>query len=220
MVDAICFGCDTVYQIDPAASGARCNCGGNMLPLLNLDAFRTARLAHRLGGGHYVHSTIIEVAAGVDRSQSINWNITREVVRKDGTKHIFSFDHYLREAFDNSRTKDDLERVWLTGGLIALADALHQSGYFDRAPHLELVRHLRNGVCHGNRFRIDRPNNLARHPAHNFFASVRSPAGTSFEIIAATHGKTVMFDFMGPADFIDLFLSVEVHLFSLSVGRR
>jgi hypothetical protein len=215
--DPICFGCDTVHQIDATQSNARCDCGGNVLPLLNLEAFRPARLAHRLGGGYYVHSAIIDVAAGVDRSQPINWNITRDVVRKDGTKHVFSFDHYLREAFENSRTKDDLDRVWLTGGLIALADALERERYFDRAPHLELVRHLRNGVSHGNRFRIDRPNNLSKYPAHNFLASVRSPAGTSFEITVAIQGNTVMFDFMGPADFIDLFMSVEVYLFSLAV---
>jgi hypothetical protein len=217
MKDAICFGCDTVHQLYATQSKARCDCGGNILPLLSLEAFRTARLAHRLGGGYYVHSAIIDVAAGADRSQPINWNITREVVRKDGTKHVFSFDHYLREAFENSRTKDDLDRVWLTGGLISLADALEREGYFDRAPHLELVRHLRNGVSHGNRFRIDHPENLAKYPAHNFLASVRSPAGTSFEITAATQDSTVMFDFMGPADFIDLFMSVEVHLFTIAV---
>ena len=215
--DAICFGCDTVQQIDATHSKARCNCGGNVLPLLNLDAFRTARLAHRLGGGYYVHSAIIDVAAGVDRSEPINWNITREAVRKDGTKHVFSFDHYLREAFENSRTKDDLDRVWLKGGLITLADALHRHRYFDRAPHLELVRHLRNGVSHGNRFRIDNPSDLTNHPAHNFFASVRSPAGSSFEITTAVQDTAVMFDFMGPADFVDLFMSVEVHLLSLAV---
>jgi hypothetical protein len=215
--DAVCFGCDVVQQIDATQSRARCNCGGNVLPLLDLDAFRTARLAHRLGGGYYVHSAIIDVASGVDRSEPINWDITRDVVRKDGTKHVFSFDHYLREAFENSKTKDDLDRVWLTGGLIALADALDRKGYFDRAPHLELVKHLRNGISHGNRFRIDSLQKLAAYPAHNFLASVRSPAGTSFEITAATQGTTVMFDFMGPADFIDLFMSVEVHMFSLAV---
>jgi hypothetical protein len=215
--DAICFGCDTVHQIDATQSKARCDCGGNVLPLLNLEGFRTARLVHRLGGGYYVHSAIIDVAAGVDRSQPIDWNITRDVVRSDGTKRAFSFDHYLREAFDNPKTKDDLDRVWLTGGLIALADALERNGYFDRAPHLELVRHLRNGVSHGNRFRIDSPDKLAKYPAHNFLASIRSPAGTLFEITAASHGNTVLFDFMGPADFIDLFMSVEAHLFSLAV---
>src|SRR6202051_2520728 len=217
MKDALCFGCDTVHQIDAVQSEGRCDCGGKVLPLLNLDAFRTARLAHRLCGGYYVHSAIIDVAAGVDRNQPINWDVTREVVRKDGTKHVFSFDHYLREAFENSKTKEDLDRVWVTGGLIALADALDRKAYFDRAAELEHVRHLRNGVSHGNRFRIDHPNKLAKYPTHNLVASVRSPAGTSFEITAAPDGKTVMFDFMGPADFIDLFMSVEVHLFSLAV---
>jgi hypothetical protein len=41
-----------------------------------------------------------------------------------------------------------VDRVWLTGGLITLADALERNNYFDRAPHLKLVRHLRNGVSH------------------------------------------------------------------------
>lgn len=215
--NAICFGCDTVQQIDVVHSTERCHCGGNVLPLLSLDAFNAARLAHRLGSGYYVHSGIIEVAQGMDRNAPIDWSATREVTRKDGTKHIFSFDHYLREAFENSRTRDDLDRVWLAGGLIALADSLERSNYFDRAPHLELIRHLRNGVSHGNRFRIDSPDKLAKYPAHNLYASVRSPAGTAFEITANVQGKTVMFDFMGPADFVDLFMSVETHLFSLAV---
>ena len=171
-------------------------------------------------GRDHLASPVIDiepVRPGIDRSQPINWNITREVIRKDGTKHVFSFDHYLREAFENSKTKDDLDRVWLTGGLIALADALDRNKYFDRAPHLELIRHLRNGVSHGNRFRIDRPNKLSNHPANNFCAPIKSPAKTSFEITATTDGRTVLFDFMGPADFVDLFMSVEVHLFSLAV---
>jgi hypothetical protein len=214
--DAICFGCDTVRQIDTAKSETRCNCGGNVRPLLDLEAFRTARLAHRLGGGYYVHSAIIDVAAGVDRSQPINWHATREVARKDGTKHVFAFDHYLREAFENSKTKDDLSRVWLTGSLITLGDALERNGYFDRVPLLELVRHLRNGVSHGNRFRIKNPGQMTAYPANNFAAKIRPP-GVAFEVTPAEHDKTVMFDFMGPGDFIDLFMSVEVYLFSLAV---
>jgi hypothetical protein len=199
--DAICFGCDAVQQIDATLSEARCNCGGNMRPLFCLEAFRVGRLAHRLGGGYYVHSSIIEVAASVDRSQPIDWTNTREVARKDGTKHIFAFDHYLHEAFKNLKTNDDLNRVWLVGGLIALADALDKNQYFDRVPHLELVRHLRHGVAHG-RFRIDRPEKLAKYPANNFSASVKSPVGTLFEITPSTQGS--VFNFMGAADFIDL----------------
>jgi hypothetical protein len=122
--DAICFGCDTVQQIDATLSEASCKCGGNMRTLFSLEAFQIGRLAHRLGGRYYVHSSIIDVAASVDRSQPVDWANTREVERKDGTKHVFAFDHYLREAFENLKTKDDLNRVWIVGGLITLADAL------------------------------------------------------------------------------------------------
>ncbi|MFP3567851.1 hypothetical protein [Paraburkholderia sp. SIMBA_030] len=217
MKEGIFFGCDSVYQIEANPTRVRCECGGNILPLLNLEAFRIARLAHRLGGGYYVHSAILDVAAEVDRSQPIDYSNTREVFRKDGTKHVFAFDHYLREASQHSQTKDDLDCVWLTGALIALGDALERNNYFDRAPHLELLRHLRNGVSHGNRFRIDQPAKLAKFPAHNFCAPCKSPTGCSFEITPALQGQTVLFDFIGPADCVDLFMSVEVHLFSLAV---
>jgi hypothetical protein len=59
---------DIVRQIDTIQTGVRCDCGGNVLPLLNLEAFLVARLAHRLGGGYYVHSAIVDLAASVDRS--------------------------------------------------------------------------------------------------------------------------------------------------------
>ena len=208
--------CDTVQQIGAMPSATRCECGGTNRPLLSLEAFRSGRLAHRLAGGYYVHSSIVNVAESVDRTQPIDWSNTREVKRKDGTKHTFAFDHYLREAFENLNTKDDLDRVWLVGGLLALADALAKNHYFDRAPHLELVIHLRNGVAHSG-FRIDHPARLLTHPANNFRAPVRSTAGTTFEITPTSQGT--VFDFTGPADLIDLFQSVEVHLFSLAVAQ-
>jgi hypothetical protein len=42
---------------------------------------------------------------------------------------------------------DDLDRVWLVGSLLAIGDALMRHCYFDHAPELELLRHLRNGVA-------------------------------------------------------------------------
>ena len=216
-VDGICFGCDVVQKIDANVAGAKCACGGNILPLLSLEAFRTGRLAHRLGTGYYVHSAILDVVSNLDQSKPIDYLNGRDVFRKDGTKHTFAFNHYLREAVQNSQTKDDLDRVWIGGALITLGDALGRNEYFDCAPHLELVRHLRNGVAHGNRFRIDNPAKLAKYPANNFHARIKSPAGTSFEITSALQGQPVLFDFMGPADCVDLFMSVEVYLFSLAV---
>jgi hypothetical protein len=214
-VDGICLGCDVVQKMAASVASAKCACGGNILPLLSLDAFRIGRLAHRLGTGYYVHSAILDVVSNLDQSKPIDYRNSRDVFRKDGTKHTFAFDHYLREAVVNSQTKDDLDRVWIAGALITLGDALGHNKYFDRAPHLELVRHLRNGIAHGNRFRIDDPGRLAKYPANNFQVKFKSPA--TFEITSAVQGQAVLFDFVGPADCVDLFMSVEVHLFSLAL---
>lgn len=216
LIQAVCGGCDAVSSVDEQLLPTRCSCGGNIQKVRDLEAYFTARLAHRLGGGHYVHSAIMDAAAATNRDSPIDWKHTRGISRKDGTAHVFSFDHYLREAFENEKTKSDLDRVWITGALLLLADALQRRSYFDRAPILELVRHLRNGAAHGNRFKIVRPEKLIKHPANNFSAAVRSPTGQTFEITPALQGASVMFEYMGPADYADLFFSVEMHLFSLA----
>jgi len=75
-----------------------------------------------------------------------------------------------------------------------------------------LVCHLRNGIAHGNRFTITTTGKrrLANYPAHNRHAAVRGK-GAVFEITPEMNGS-VLFDFMAPADVIDLLQSVEIHL--------
>jgi hypothetical protein len=99
------------------------------------------------------------------------------------------------------------------GALLTLGDELAANDYFDRTPILELIYHLRNGIAHGNRFNINKwgKERLANHAAHNRDAIVKSPVGTTFDITPTTVGP-VLFDFIGPADVIDLLQSVEVHL--------
>lgn len=107
---------------------------------------------------------------------------------------------------------DELDRAWLGSALIVLGDRLAAESYFDRAPILEMVRHLRNGVGHGNRFEIRNPSELAVWPAHTLGAACASPNGSTFEITPDLHGSRVLFDFMGPGDVIDLFASVGTRL--------
>ncbi len=85
------------------------------------------------------------------------------VLRKDGTSIWYSLSHYLRKSTARAFS-ETFERLWLGGALITLGDALAAQGYFDRGPDLELVRHLRNGVAHGNRFHLlnEEPRRLAR----------------------------------------------------------
>ena len=104
----------------------------------------------------------------------------------------------------------------LTGSLLAVGDALKDNGYFDHAPELELVRHLRNGVAHGNHFDIRYPDELTKYPAHNRDGWFRH---TVFEITPELDGKPVLFDFMEAGDVLDLLFSVASHLDEIGRGE-
>lgn len=101
------------------------------------------------------------------------------------------------------------------GALLTLGDELAkpEHGYLDHAPILELVYHLRNGIAHGNRFKITKigKQRLAKYEAHNRYAVVKSPLGTVYEITPNSKGP-ILFDFIGAADVIYLLQSIEVYL--------
>jgi hypothetical protein len=91
----------------------------------------------------------------------------------------------------------------------------------DHAPLLEFIYHLRNGIAHGNQFTFTLVNKktnkkhtpgldrLKNHKAHNRDAQVKT---AEFRIDGALEGRTVLFDFMGPGDVLDLLQSVGIYL--------
>ncbi|MFJ2987569.1 hypothetical protein ACIPF8_06865 [Collimonas sp. NPDC087041] len=186
-----------------------------------IDSHRLAisGMAQRLASGYYAFLVGHLVAVNPLPINSLppakvpGENPIGEIKRKDGTYHTLDLRHYL----DLLRCDNDLQghflRVWAMGALLILGDELSKHKYFDRAPILELVYHLRNGVAHGNRFNITDKGRerLSRYPAHNRNAAATSPLGTVFEITPNLCGA-VLFDFMGAADVIDLLQSVEVYL--------
>jgi hypothetical protein len=182
-------------------------------------SFEIGRLAHRMAQGYYAHTAAIEVARD-PRSKSLASTILQGkngqpvsvgyIVRNDSTKHTFDFNYYL-DYLNHQTMGDDLARTWLVGSLLTLGDALAEQEYFDRAPILELLYHLRNGIAHGNKFNIDNGGlkRLKKYPAHNKMAKVKI---SEFEISESLNGRPVLFDFMGPGDVLDLLQSIEIHL--------
>jgi hypothetical protein len=140
------------------------------------------------------------------------------VQRKDGTTFTFGTQDALVDPVTNKAIAEEFPRVWLTGALLAVGDALKDNDYFDHAPELELVHHLRNGVAHGNRFDIRYPDKLKKYPAHNRDAAFHT--NTLFEITPALNGQPVLFDFMGAGDVLDLLCSVGLHLDRIGRGER
>ena len=130
---------------------------------------------------------------------------------------LFTLHITLARAGSDPAMLDELDRVWLVGALLAVGDALKQHDYFDHAPELELLRHLRNGVAHGNAFQIDLKL-LAKFPAHNRLAWVRSDSKAEFEITPNLQNQPVLFDFMAPGDILDLLVSVGLYLVRMGNG--
>lgn len=183
-------------------------------------AFEVGRLAERLAQGYYAHVIAIEVARD-PRSNALVGSApagqavpVSYVARNDGTQHVFDSQHYLNEARTHPELIGELPRTWLVGSLLTVGDALTKHDYFDHAPILELLCHLRNGVAHGNTFHfsVGGLKRLSRYPAHNKAAHVRSDKKTEFEISASLEKAPVLFDFMGPGDVLDVLQSAALHL--------
>lgn len=190
----------------------------------NLAAFEAGQLAERMAQGYYAHSAAIAVATrpeaeGLIPAKLPGMTVPLGFVRRiDGTEHAFDFRHFLRLAAAGPEIATELPRVWIAGSLLAVGDALSRHNYFDRAPELELVRHLRNGIAHGNRFEIRDPHKLSKFPAHNRLAWVRSDKKTLFEITPALDGQPVLFDYLGAGDALDILMSVGIYLVRMGNG--
>lgn len=183
------------------------------------------QMAHRLADGYFVHLAAMQIATD-PRAVALSPPVQpgqlvpiSDVYRKDGTRLTYHFTHFLALARTNPQMAEDLKRLWFVGALLTLGDALADQRYFDRAPELELVRHLRNGVAHGNTFDIRDPSQLANRPAHNGLAWVKSDTKKVFEVTPNLHGKPVLFDFMGPGDVLDLLSSVSIYLINMGYGN-
>lgn len=179
------------------------------------------KMAQRLASGYYSFLVAHLVAVNPQSINSLpratvqDHPPTGEVKRKDGTFHTLNLRHYLDLLREDQTLQGYFLRTWAMGALLMLGDELAQPGceYFDHAPILELVYHLRNGIAHGNRFSItaNGKKRLAKYAAHNRQAPVKSPLGTVYEITPNLTGP-VLFDFIGAADVIDILQSVEVYL--------
>lgn len=178
-----------------------------------------AQLAHRLASGYYAFLVAHLVAVNplsinsLPPAKVLGTNPTGEIKRKDGTFHTLDLRFYLDLLREDQSLQGHFLRTWAMGALLMLGDELGAHDYFDQAPILELVYHLRNGIAHGNKFNINRwgKDRLAKHEAHNRHAAVRSPLGTVYEITPNLTGP-VLFEFIGAADVIDLLQSVEIYL--------
>ena len=146
-----------------------------------------------------------------------------QIERLDGTAHSFDLSHAIRNIAASAEFRNRRERLWLSSLLLAVGDELAgmEPYYFDRGPDLEMIRHLRNGVAHGNRFdlRAGQPIRPAWFTGgRGARADGSSAPATTFVIRPELDGMRVLFDFMGPGDVLELVQHIEWRL--LRVGNH
>lgn len=191
----------------------------------NADAARIGALAVRLADLHYAYLAAIQLSRHRDAVSLMPPKEPGQLVPLrcvpylDGdSKQRIDFLHYFRLAQDPDAT-GLFDRVFFMGSLLTLGDALQPHHYFDHAPELELIYHLRNGVAHGNRFTFTKggKDRLARYPAHNRDTWLKTPV--SYEVTLALAGREVLYDFVGPAELDRIFRCVGSYLENLGSGR-
>ena len=181
-----------------------------------VTAKETGEFASMLRFGLYAYAAAIEIGRDAG-ARSLGLRMAGDgdravgsVFCKDGSERPFDLPYVLDLMGSEPVLRDELDRAWCVSSLILLGDRLVAGNYYDRAPVLEIVRHLRNGIAHGNRFTLRNPTELRAWPAHMRDAACRS--SEPFEITPELDGSAVLFDFMGPGDVLDLLITVSTHL--------
>src|SRR5206468_8959228 len=115
-------------------------------------ALEVGQLAWDMARGYATHIAAIRIAPRLDHKAAVRLIAdypSDSVQRKDGTKWSFDTMNALVDLADKT-IAEELDRVWFAGSLLRLGDALKKHDYFGHAAEFELVRHLRNGIAHGN----------------------------------------------------------------------
>jgi len=189
-------------------------------------AIAVGRSTERLADDFYSVMASLEVASD-PRASSLSPNLLpgRAVPigtgkRTDGTEHAYHFAHFLARAATDSHLSAEFQRTWTAGVVLGLGDDLAANNYFDHAPELELVCHLRHGIAHGNSFSFTSGglHRLEKYPALNLLAWIRGDLKSEFLITPELSGMPVLFEFMGPADVPDLIMSVGGYLIRMGNG--
>jgi hypothetical protein len=139
------------------------------------------------------------------------------VRQPDGRELQLHFPYFLARGREPA-IAGEFDKTYYRGALLELGDLLADLQYLDRSPPLELVRHLRNGVAHGNRFEIRNPTALSQFPANNHAIPSNVLHPDEFEITPALHGTRVLFDYIGAVSLGNLFDTLSHYLMAMGTA--
>jgi hypothetical protein len=203
-----------------------CAKGRSLSAVVNQSALNVKTTIETIVNEFYSLAACLEIAADPGTNAMIPQTLPGYIApigripSRDGGEHIYHFTHYLELIRSDPGLIDGFKRHWVTGAFLSVGDELSAHDYFDHAPELELVYHLRNAIAHGNRFSFTKPGlkRLAEYPAHNEFAWGRGES-TVLRISPTLQDQEVVPKFLVPGDAIDILNSVGIYLFRFGTGE-
>jgi hypothetical protein len=121
--------------------------------------------------------------------------------RQDGTMHqVKNYGPLVDQLRSNSSFNIEYMGLLVQTVFLNVGDELARHSYFDRTPELEYFRHIRNALGHGNKFHF-----TGKEP-------VRPASFRGRMLSSALNGQSVVFEYMGPGDAMDLLDHIERHL--------
>jgi hypothetical protein len=170
-----------------------------------IAAFRRTYAVSNLGllaVQHPRREEIITDILGFDRGSTLRLGMRDDPAKPGQPVYYEGLDVW--ESIDSVVASADFNlyflSVWFMVVLSAVGQIASDNGYWDCTPELELLRHLRNGVSHGNRFNLHQ--GQPSRPAH--FGS--------HQLTQQNNGDTVLFEFMSPGDLFSFLDHIEAHL--------
>ena len=195
--------------------------------IVNAAAVEVATLTQRMTAQYFAHVAAMYVARD-ERAEAFAPPIEPgqvvpiiKIPRRDGNAMIMWFNHYLKEG-RHPDAREDFDKVWIQGALLIVGDALGANGYFGHEPEAEIIRHLRNGIAHGNHFDFrgsvrEKRTGKLRHPA-NIFRYAERQAMPRHEIEVGLQDREVLWSWGGPDAVIDCLTVLGVHLWNMGHG--
>lgn len=195
--------------------------------IINQAAVDVAILAQRMTSLYFSHVAAMYVARDLRAAafappieQGQHVPILR-IPRRDGNAMTMWFNHYLDKNREQG-TIEDFDKVWLTGALLTVGDALGANDFFNHEPEAEMIRHLRNGIAHANRFTFrpgvtSKSTGKLKHPA-NIFRYADCQKMPKHEIDTHLEKCEVLWAWGGPDAVVDCLTVLGVHLWKVGHG--
>ncbi|MDD3159981.1 MAG: hypothetical protein PHQ98_03370 [Candidatus ainarchaeum sp.] len=183
-------------------------------------AYGVGYFAEELANKCYSFSSAMLISSNPNAKEiipkiAVKKNVYEGRIIENNTKHAFDFELYLNNV---PNLVNEFNYTYMASSIIKLNDKLKKYDYFDHAPILETIYHLRNSVAHNNKFDFkNQKERLKRYPAY-FCITKNSPKIIEFN--EKKMNQEILFETIEYGELIELFKYIGLYLIMMGNGDK